>query len=61
MCDTLSVAGTVISPSSALHYGGGSAEEKCVCPMPCKQNVFTAGVSYAGFRTTYMHQMEPEL
>ena len=50
-----------MSPSSALHYGGGSAEEKCECPMPCKQNVFTAGVSYASFRTTYMHQMEPEL
>ncbi|XP_076437335.1 bile acid-sensitive ion channel-like [Babylonia areolata] len=47
--------------AEAKHYGGGTAEERCQCPMPCRQSVFSAGVSYAGFRTTSMFNSNPML
>ncbi|KAL8592555.1 hypothetical protein ACOMHN_030240 [Nucella lapillus] len=41
-----------LGDEEAYHYGGGVAKEACQCPMPCRQNVYSSGVSSASFRNT---------
>ncbi|XP_076455797.1 bile acid-sensitive ion channel-like [Babylonia areolata] len=53
MC-SLQTLRTCFRQAEANHYGGGTGRGGCACPMPCKQNIYSSGVSFANFRTTAM-------